>query len=247
MTMQITISYFFYGMAVISLFSFILLVVVYWKRERNAAARLQKTRDDIGDIADIFRTMRDILDQQKQHAREFNEEIDAKMAVVKQVLSQSLDRNEELYERQRLLSRELDTTALELKSMHHQIEELDQMVQNGRAMGRRKLRDAQQSIAGPPVPEAPANPEKARNAFRALLEMKESEEQETQQQQANDTGTAVVADKSATDATMETTPSTLKQIEMYSAEGMSVSEIADKLGIGKGEVQMMLSLKNRNH
>ncbi len=283
MTLQAAISYFFYGMASISVFCFLLLTMLYWKRERNESERLRKTRADIGDITIIFQTMRDIVDQQKTLAREFNEGLDKKMAVVKQVLGQSLSRNEELYERQRALAEEIEHVEARLESAQRQLAGLDvdrksaatSEAAAGRALGERfgranvGARNSRTSGAQTKedeqdapmlfgekgtleiddglteAPDEPANPDRARQAFRALLDMDAAprtpdDDALVRTARQSPVPSSPVADNTGNHDDM--TP-LQKRVEEYSASGMTVSEIARELGIGKGEVRLMLSLK----
>ncbi len=281
MTLQTAISYFFYGMASISVFCFLLLTMLYWKRERNESERLRKTRADIGDITIIFQTMRDIVDQQKTLAREFNEGLDKKMAVVKQVLGQSLSRNEELYERQRALAEEIEHVEARLESAQRQLAGLDVDRKSAAASGpadSRALGDrfghtsanarnsrpsdgqAEEDEQEAPLlfgvkgaleldddlteaPDEPADPDRARQAFRALLDMDaapRTPDDAFARSARQSAPSAPVADKKENSDDM--TP-LQKRVEEYSASGMTVSEIARELGIGKGEVRLMLSLK----
>lgn len=125
MTMQVAISYFFYGVASISLFCFLLLAATYWKRERNEKKRLRQMRSDINDINGIFQSMRKMVEQQEAMAVAFDENLDKKMSVVKAVLGQGLNRNEELYERQRALSAKLDAAEARLEDIQGQLAGLD--------------------------------------------------------------------------------------------------------------------------
>ncbi len=229
MPLQDAVSYFFFGMASISMFCFIFLVAVYWKRERNQKARIKKAQEDIGDITVVFETMRGIVAEQKQLARRFNDDLDKKMAVVKQLLEQSLNRNEELYERQHTLTRELDTMALEMKELQRQLDECDRMLQSGGAPERQEAPALRGDLYETQAPEAPANPEKARDAFRALLDSQEREEDAPSTREPNE----------------QTPPTVQKQVEAYSAAGLSIPEIAEKLDIGQGEVRLLLNLKRR--
>jgi DNA-binding NarL/FixJ family response regulator len=77
----------------------------------------------------------------------------------------------------------------------------------------------------------PADGEAAREAFRALLDLSSRPPgEEPAKQPANGTPHARV------------NPALQKRILEYSQAGMAVSDIARELGIGKGEVRLMLSL-----
>ena len=153
------------------------------------------------------------------------------MQVVKQVLGQSLNRNEELYEQQRLLTRELETVSLELKSIQRQIEELDEMIETGRTSERRRRREMPKIQDTDDIPDAPLNPAKARSAFRTLLASKEKEDK--------------ITPFPLTEGESEQNEgaSLRHKVEECNAMGLSVTEIAEQLNLGRGEVRLMLSLK----
>jgi hypothetical protein len=235
MTLQLMISYLLYVMGFVSISCFLLFSLMYWKRERDDKRRIAQTHEDIGDVNALFQTMRGIVEQQKQLAAAFNDDLDKKMQMVKQVLGQSLNRNEELYERQRLLTRELETVSLEIKSIQRQVGELDEMIQTGRSFERRKRLTLPNVHDIERIPENPVNPDKARSAFRTLLESQRNTEKEAPFPSADD----LLEDGfSASDASLQ------RQVEAYHAAGMDVTEIAAKLNIGRGEVRLMLSLKD---
>lgn len=109
------------GMAVFALLCFLLLVVLYWNNERKRRLHQQKTRADIADLSILFQTMRDIIAQQKTLAREFNQELDKKMHLVKQVLARGMEKNEKLYDRQMQLQQILEDAQARLESLQRQL------------------------------------------------------------------------------------------------------------------------------
>jgi hypothetical protein len=233
MPLQIYVSYVLYGLGFFSVGCFLFFCILYWKRSRAGQRRIAETREGIEDIESLFQTMRGVVEQQKQLAATFNEDIDKKMQMVKQVLAQSLSRNEELYEHQRLLMRELETASLEIKSIQRQIGELDEVAQSGRTFERSRRFSADRSHAER-IPEAPSNPEKARDAFRLLLETKKHEDENSLFSRGDESGDI---------EKQQGVPSLQRQVEELHGSGMNISEIADKLGIGRGEVRLLLSLK----
>lgn len=235
MTVHIVISYLLYAIGMIAVFFFLLFLLLFFRREREEERRRKKTFEDIGDVTALFQTMRGIVEQQKQLAAAFNDELDKKMQMVKQVLSQSLDRNEELYERQRLLTRELETVSLELKSIQRQIGDMDEVLQAGKAYERPRRFNALQSSTEC-VPEAPSNPDKARDAFRVMLQSRTQEED----------GPFHVAEKdSAGIEPPESAPTLQVRVEELYKSGLDAGAIAEKLNIGVGEVRLLLNLKDR--
>lgn len=232
MTLQVYVSYVLYASGLFSAGCFLYFCILYWKKSHAEKKRHEETREGIEDITGLFQTMRGIVEQQKQLAVTFNEDVDKKMQMVKQVLTQSLNRNEELYEHQRLLMRELETVSLELKSIQRQIGDLDKMILSERDMERRDRLYVPRSHPEE-APETPSNPEKARDAFRLLLESRKKREDSP----------AETSEASETTDNQPGMPSLQRQVEELYGNGMAISEIAEKLGIGKGEVRLLLSLK----
>jgi hypothetical protein len=104
--------------------SFVLLVVLYALEERRRKAQLARTDADKSEITILFQTMRDVVGQQKDLAKQFNNDLDAKMGVVKQILAQSLDKNKKLYEQQRALAADLEDAKAQMQAMQQELEGL---------------------------------------------------------------------------------------------------------------------------
>lgn len=292
--MQLALYYFFMFAGISAMLAFVLLVFFYQRHERRERERIHQTKADIADIMILFQTMRDVIMQQKNLARDFNQELDRKMSLVKEVLAKSLEKNEKLYERQQELQKQLEEVRAELESMQRQTGYLRQapapkppvresaakappapevsplrVVPTGTsktAVAKPRpdderlegtgLTDAPYSVwfgldfdsaaeknvdqeeeEEPPAPQrsAPEDPEAARGAFRALLNLPvppASVPGTTAPPPANGGAGAV--------------PLQQRVLE-YSQAGMGISEIARELGIGKGEVRLMLSLAKQQN
>lgn len=85
-------------------------------------------------------------------------------------------------------------------------------------------------------PEAPKDPDAARSAFRALLDL------EPEEQSAQNTAPPV-RDPGALSGNHRPVPPIHARVYEYNDAGMSVAQIAQELGIGKGEVRLILSLR----
>ncbi len=109
-----------YGFGAIGLACFVLLAVAYQRNQRKEEDRLKRARAEIADMTLLFKTMRDIIKQQKSIAREFNREIDGKMIAVKHLLEQGIQRNEKLFERQQELTAMIRDAKEELASVQRQ-------------------------------------------------------------------------------------------------------------------------------
>ena len=280
--------YFLIFTSVLSTVMFLALAAWYIHVERRERTRNAQRRADIADIMILFQTMRDVIAQQKNLARDFNQELDRKMGLVKEVLAKSLEKNEKLYERQQDLQRELEEVRARIEGLQREASYLQQPAPAPRRaaptpapappvapahivnttpptpappapveeerLAKTGLTDAPYSVwfgldfdASPPAavyagdedeelaatPQAPEDPEAARSAFRALLDLP------TAPAPAARPGVNGAAANGA--AAPVAVPLQQRVLE-YSEAGMGVAEIARELGIGKGEVRLMLSL-----
>ena len=107
MTLQL-VQYLSIVIGVAASVCFVLLVALYRRKEARDRTRAKQTKADIADMTILFQTMRDIIKQQKELARDFNNKLDTKMSVVKQILAQGMERNKELYEKQQVLTRQIE-------------------------------------------------------------------------------------------------------------------------------------------
>jgi len=227
MTLQMILSYIFFAMGSLSVCCFLLFSTFYVTRSRNRKKHEAEDKQEMEEAYSLLHSMRKIAEEQKQIAAAFNDDLERKLQTVKQVLGQSLSRNEELYEQQRLLMQEIVSVSSEIKSIRRQIEELDGMIQTEKEPSKHQGFHATKTNKER-IPEAPSNPEKAREAFRLLLEEKENEDRKLTES----------ADDLFEGMEM---PSLQKRVEELYNDGMELSEIAEKLGIGKGEIQLLLS------
>lgn len=264
---------------------FLFFLWFYWRNERRESGRLKQTKADIADMTILFQTMRDIIKQQKELARDFNHRLDTKMSVVKQVLTQGIDRNKDLYEKQQALTQQLEEARQQLQSLQRQIillRDTGETVPRPKSESRIPAHEPVQEIpvrqapsvpmddmrTGPsrlpaafadwadfdletesaepapeeePVqaPEAPGDAQAARNAFRALLDLDPhpaywaADEAEPKAAPGGSGGNGGSGQK--------LTPLQRRVLEYHGA-GMGVAEIAQELGVGKGEVRLMLNL-----
>lgn len=274
-------EYFLYGFSALAFGALVLLAVWYWRNETRERGRLQQTRADITDMTILFQTMRDIIGQQKAMARSFNEDMEKKMALVKQVLTQGMERNQKLYERQKQLEARLDEALAKLESVQRQVsharstvaqlpvsappapaaevrepvapptparepEPITAVLPAGTPMDPWAGSDFELAepvplpLAEPELPVAPTPEESfgARQAFRALLNMDPVTGLEDERSPL-----AAPENGERHDAAG---PLRQRVLEYHSA-GVPVAEIARELGVGKGEVRLMLSLAKESH
>ncbi len=273
------------GLALIAMACFLLLIVLYNRNERKQRLRLEQTKADIADMALLFETMRSVITQQKALAKEFNQELEKKVSQVKQVLAQSMAKNERLYEQQQDLAKQLLESKTDLQRLQRQITHIQERPIP--VSPQAPVLDPPTSVppkAGPPPaprqeeeppvktpvpPPAPATvslpsafadwggfelaetpepvalevkPEKisepkedsetARAAFRALLDLIP----------ANQPSVTAPPPSEPPSGDGKMTRSLQQRVIEYSEAGMSIPDIARELGVGKGEVRLMLSL-----
>lgn len=268
------LQYFLYGFSTLAFGALVLLAVWYWRNENRERVRLQQTRADITDMTILFQTMRDIIGQQKAMARAFNEDMEKKMLLVKQVLTQGVERNQKLYERQKQLEARLDETLASLESVQRQL-------QHARAESAQVRPAAAPAASMPPPPPpvplvsdtpiaevpapapldpwagsdfeltdpAPILPEpelmpaptaaesnSARQAFRALLDLDPVTGLEDERTPVKEAAPA------AGRAAHEGAGPLRQRVLEYHSAGMPIADIARELGVGKGEIRLMLSL-----
>jgi len=281
-----------YALAAVALFSFVLLVFLYRRNEKQELHRLQQTKADITDMMILFNTMRDIISQQKTLARDFNRELEKKMSLVKQVLARGMEKNERLYERQQALARELDEAGAQLQSLQRQIGYIQESAAKGAEHGvvrEEPLAEAEPvepyatprvragtAPSPPPIeekseedplegtgftdavfeqwaaqdfatpvpepeeapeitPESPEDPRAAREAFRALLSLEDRVPG----------GAPAPRPSAGGNGGRDMGPVQQRVLEYHEA-GMTVADIARELGIGKGEIRLMLSLAKQS-
>ena len=221
------------------------------RESRTGRRRTNDGRREASHLAALFQTMRDIVSQQKEMAREFNEELDKKVTVVKQILTQSVEKNERIFEEQQRIRKELREVREEIQSLQRQKGILKEQspalrLYEGSPPEEPKASGFVQWLT-PPLPDdtAPPHPADAavpsvdsaesHNAFRALLDLQPLAPETVPDK-------AGPAPGSSGDNGGQSITPVQKRVLEYSQAGMPVPEIARELGIGKGEVRLMLSL-----
>lgn len=273
------------GMAVIAMACFLLLTVLYSRNEKKERLRLEQTKADIADMALLFETMRSVITQQKHLAKEFNQELDKKVSQVKQILAQSMAKNERLYEQQQTLAKQLLEAKTDLQRLQRQLAYL----QDHPALASTPAPDStvaktttlqeispsaspvhlERHAVAPPTPPPPRPDTSVQSAFADWGGFTADdtptttlhEKQATSAESSEDSENARAAfralldlipdqQRSATAPPSNLPPPAHNKISLslqqrvmeYSEAGMSIPEIARELGVGKGEVRLMLSL-----
>jgi hypothetical protein len=216
------------------------------------------------DQAVLFQTMRDLIREQKELARNFNQSVDRKVAVVRDVIRLMTLEHDNLLHAYHDLSLKLAQAQEDLNRIQGQLSGIG--VEPGENLPLPLL--FSQNLGGlPPVdtddfidtwvgldfagldelgPDSEVVLEPItmaavdRQEFRSLLSMSEEvAPASTEDGAAPETSTAMAATAEPADAGAAVRAAAFK----YYDAGMSVSQIARELGIGKGEVKLMLNLR----
>ena len=92
MPMQTLLMFGSFTVGVIGFVCFVLLVVLYTAHDRRQQRRHKKTETDKADLTILFQTMRDVIRQQKELAKQFNADLETKMNGVQHILTQTLEK-----------------------------------------------------------------------------------------------------------------------------------------------------------
>lgn len=257
---------------------------------------------DLTNMTILFQTMRDIVSEQKDLARQFNESLDRKVAEVRGLVESAREEREELRGVQEEIAAVLAETRAKLAGLRGHLADVDggppeagdagggrpgaadaQAVETPLSppvaiplRGQEGARQADEARGAGPIlrvvgeeeaeaedpddlidswtgidfvgdepaprgyeipetaPEEPEDAEGARNAFRALLDLEPG---------PRDAG-ALRSSSGGTPGNGKGNRTVLqRRVYEYSDAGMTVGDIAGELGVGKGEVRLILSLR----
>ncbi len=232
-------------------------------------------RDDFAKMLILFQSMRDLLEEQKDLARELNEAIDTKVKFVKERVEaaqmdlanmrteiQDLSLTIDSHRHSKVDPRASDSVKLDgLNALHPEPNREDRSpddrlrllaLPDREPAGPDQLDSwvgldlgTQLDISAPddaPEPdlEEPADPESAREAFKSLL----SQDPLPRIGRAEAAKNNSSASSSNPNGERRITPAIKGRVFEYSSAGMTISQIAKELGIGKGEVRLILSLRD---
>lgn len=161
MTLQEIIVMASFSFGVLGLLSFALLVILYTRQERRQRRARKNTDTDKADLTILFQTMRDVVGQQKELARQFNTDLESKLNAVKQILAQSLEKNKRLYEMQQGLAVELEEAKAHVRAVQQQMTQL----RNSTIPPHRAGPGAERPPLGPAAVSAPKPPPPAQDVF----------------------------------------------------------------------------------
>lgn len=237
---------------------------------RNAAPPHAST--DLTNMTILFHTMRDVVAQQKQLAADFNRSLDRRVNEIKKVvelirkerelLRQSRAQLNDLVQRANALEAALKAqpssgpsadpaTPAPSSSARAPVVEApaetedivvpeDDLIEHWTGLDFSDVEEEDEDDEySEPVPEpiAPEDAEAARDAFRTLLNLNAADEQPPAE--------AAPADQAHAGNGRDRMNNIERLVYEYSDAGMRVPDIARELGIGKGEVRLIQSLRKK--
>jgi len=239
------------GVAVVIVFA--LLAGLYLRLAGVKKTVRTDTISNLTEIAILFQAMRSVLHDQKTLARDFNKNVEQKAAMIREVLQDVVEAADKLARAQVRLAQQIDRAEKRMAAIDRGLDvpaapsaapkpdetPLFQIIaMPDESMPLTSLLEGWTAFDAPPddtesedtfetpreVPESPRDPDRARAAFRALLNMTEESE----------TGNG-----------RRKTEALRARVHEYYDAGMSVAQIAQELGVGKGEVRLMLTLREK--
>jgi len=270
----------------------LLLIRLYNHEQKKRIAAERDPKNDFVNMMILFNSMRDMLDQQRELARQLNTSFDERIAQMRTSVREQLSKLELLQTAEVDLRRRLDELENSLSELDTPILNADyakaarvdnptEVPPGAAATGEQSARSvaassentalqvqrdegmlcavAEPEVAATPgdapvwagwdvgredemlsgidvpieAPVGPADGEAARNAFRALLNFGSD---------APSAGGAQPAVPQKTNGPGGVPPLHTRVYE-YNDAGMSVAQISQELGVGKGEVRLILSLR----
>ena len=286
--MHLSDIFFFAGFIMLA-FVLVLLVWLYGRVSGSRSATRNVSAANLTEMAILFQTMRNVIHEQKTLAKEFNESVDKKVNLIRQVIGKVVEEHNNLCEAHQDLARKFEEVGRELDGVQAEVRRLREELglsapastppkRDGaarsaqpkpartqdaaplRIVAEPKDTEAPADLAGLWVgfdfvgddtdafevpetpPESPGDPEVTRQAFRALLSMtSEGVRGEPRRETATASETLTM---DSGNGRGRAAPLRGRVFEYHDA-GMSIAEIAQELGIGKGEVRLMLSLREK--
>ena len=275
----------FAGFAMIAVV-FVLLAWLYGRVSGSRKATQDVSAANLTEMAILFQTMRNVVHEQKTLAREFNESVDKKVRLIRQVISKVVEEHNKLCEAHHQVAGKLEEIGYELDAVHVEVRRMREELGLRVTAPAARKREFPERLAGAkpektqdqtPLrvvvepdgteaasdlsdlwvgfdfvgedagafevpetpPEAPGDPEVTRQAFRALLSMSPEGGRAEPRREASETLTADAGNGRGRAASLRA------RVYEYHDAGMSVGEIAQELGIGKGEVRLVISLRQK--
>jgi hypothetical protein len=246
---------------VVTAFVPLFLIFRYEYRERLRSEK--SSRNDLANMMILLQTMRDLVGEQRDLARQLNESVDRRVKEIRALAKEVRQHQGQIVPPESgSISKSVSDRALEpLEPLSAPVSHVSPVEANWRSDGESDLIDswsgldfggdepdpsvvAQQSHKQPPrekrsapavlPPESPEDAEAARAAFRKLMSLQDQPEPAAAELR--------VPARNGGNGRGDVSPIQQRVYE-YSDAGMSVSQIAHELGMGKGEVRLMISLR----
>ena len=267
-----------------------MLFFVYRLTQRERKQRLSNTQSDLTNMMILFQTMRDMLRQQKDLARQLNESLDKKVGMIRSAVDDALRDIDAVREQARQLSKNLSAASEELSSIQRQVAYVREDSPAAAPLGPEFVEpplepERAPRVAPPPAlhilappttprhsdgdlienwvgldfgavaddltpevvaPEQPSDAEAARQAFRALLNLDDAAPAapSTDDDESGEPFAPVPLTASGNGNGKAPTSPIQGRVYEYSDAGMTIAQISRELGIGKGEVRLILGLRS---
>jgi len=249
-------------------------LAVFLRDSRGNRYESHHSQTDLTNMMIMFQTMRDVVSEQKDLARQFNASLDKKVALVRDAMEAVTKERETLDKTRKELQHLVDAAKREMGELRDHrgsappVDKAEESAAEPEAERPPPQARAEEE-ALPPLRAFPENPpddnedlidswtgldfggdspgkdefevpesvgdetddaETARAAFRSLLDMEPADAQEPNSPAGSGNGHH------------QATP-LQRRVYEYNDAGMTVADIARELGVGKGEVRLILSLR----
>ena len=234
-------------------------------RRKNQTSPPRAAQTDLANMMILLQAMRDMLEKQRNLARQLNGSLDKKVAFIKKTVDAAVEDMAALQKTLKATAEQVARLKTEVGATAPPAEGPPSPAPGGAgpsenphseagAPARPPIQKPESDLidqwvgidlGGPEpegfevpdeVPEEPENAEAAREAFRALLNLEERTEAHSAKRP--DSGAALRGNNGK----RSLSPLQVRVYE-YNDAGMSVPQISRELGIGKGEVRLILSLR----
>jgi hypothetical protein len=227
------------------------MAYLYYREKSGAAAAESTAQQDLANTMILLQTMRDVLEEQKELARIFNESIDKKITYIRKAVDGIAAERKRLHTGHAPLESGPSEACDE--PLPEPILDADDAPLNvfpdpdthgaegdfidgwaGLDLGRKKAVNVPAPGDAGYEPVNPEEAEHARDAVRSLLDFCGG---------VSNRNAALVRMPAPGNGTDVLTPALHSRVYEYHDAGMTVPQIAQELGMGKGEIRLMLSLR----
>ena len=231
-------------------------LVVYFRDLQYRRAPFQHQQTDLANMLILFQTMRDVVSEQKDLARRFNESLDKKVAEVRSLVEEAKTEREAMNRMERSMvanadpgSAALDTPAVPPSYPQATVgaeptpsdDPEDDLIDAWTGLDFGGDEPHPQDFDVPDeLPQEPEDPAMAREAFRSLLSL-----DPTPGGMSFDEPGGLAPSPQGGDNGREDVTPLQRRVYEYSDAGMSDGEISKELGVGRGEVRLIRNLRGK--